>query len=106
MGLLTAVAAGDLTRADADFLAVNTQLATHDFVRRAHENGKSVHVWTLNDPVTMSTMISRGADNLITDHPALARQVLDERAALSPVERLLIELAFLFGVVPAESSEQ
>jgi glycerophosphoryl diester phosphodiesterase len=50
-------------------------------------------------------MISRGADNLITDHPAMARQVLDERAALSPVERLLIELAFHLGVTPPESSQ-
>ena len=54
----------------------------------------------------MSTMISRGADNLITDHPNLARLVLAERAEMSPVERILVELAFLFGVVPADSSEQ
>ena len=29
-------------------------------------------VWTVNDTIAMSTMISRGADNLITDHPDLA----------------------------------
>ena len=42
-------------------------------------------------------MIGRGADNLITDRPALAKQVLAERALLSPLERLLLEFSFLFG---------
>jgi len=105
VGLLTAVAAGDLTRSDADFLAVSTKLATPDFIRRAHARDKPVFVWTVNDPVTMSMMVSRGADNLITDHPALARQVLQDRALLGPGERLLLELAFLFGVRPAEAPQ-
>lgn len=106
VGLLTAVAAGDLTRANADFLAVNTKLATRPFIRAAHARGKQVYVWTVNDAATMSTMISRGADNLITDRPDLARNVLDERAKMSPVERLLVELAYLFGAVPKQEVEQ
>jgi glycerophosphoryl diester phosphodiesterase len=105
VGLLTAVAAGDLTRSDADFLAVSTKLATPDFIRRAHARDKPVFVWTVNDPVTMSMMVSRGADNLITDHPALARQVLQDRAFLGPGERLLLELAILFGVRPVEAPQ-
>ena len=106
VGLLTAVKAGDLTRADADFLAVNTKLATRSFVRSAHEKDKQVYVWTVNDAITMSTMISRGVDNLITDHPELARRVLQDRAEMSPVERILIELAFLFGAVKVDGAEQ
>ncbi len=97
-GLLTAVAIGDLTKVRADFLAVNTQIATRSFIRSAHQRHKQVLVWTVNDPVTMSTMIGRGADGLITDRPALARQVLNERANMSSVERLLIQLAGLLGV--------
>jgi hypothetical protein len=64
--------------------------------------------WTVNDRVAMSLMISRGADNLITDHPALARQVIAERAEMSPIERILVELAFVFGTFPppASSPEQ
>ncbi|MFG0335843.1 MAG: glycerophosphodiester phosphodiesterase, partial [Maioricimonas sp. JB049] len=98
VGLLTAVAAGDLTRADADFLAVSTRLATSAFIRAAHRRGKKVHVWTVNDAHSMSTLISRGVDNIITDEPALARRVLEERARLSPVERALLELTILFGI--------
>lgn len=105
VGLLTAVAIGDLTRADADFLAVSTRLATRRFVHAAHRRDKQVYVWTVNDPLTMSAMIGRGADNIITDHPAMARAVLAERAAMSPLERLLVELAFYFGATPPNSSD-
>ncbi len=106
VGLLTAVAAGDLTKADADFLAVSSKLATPEFVQRAHGRERDVHVWTINDATSMSTMISRGVDNLITDRPDIARQVLDDRAALGPTDRVLIELAARFGIVPTTSVEQ
>ena len=43
-------------------------------------------------------MIGRGVDNLITDKPALARTVIEQRAAMSAPERLLVELAGVFGV--------
>ncbi len=105
VGLLTAAAVGNLTRADADFLAVSTKLANRRFIQEAHRKGKDVHVWTVNDRRMMSTMISRGADNLITDDPGLARQVLNEWAELSLAERLLIDLALRLGVVPERSSE-
>ncbi|CAK9014919.1 Putative glycerophosphodiester phosphodiesterase YhdW (Glycerophosphoryl diester phosphodiesterase), partial [Durusdinium trenchii] len=62
VGLLIAVAAGDLTNVDADFLAVNTGLATRRLIVSAHNKGKRVFVWTVNDPIQMSIMISRGAD--------------------------------------------
>jgi len=100
VGLLTGVAIGNLARLDVDFLAVHVGLANWKLIRSAHESGKEVAVWTVNDPITMSTLISRGVDNLITDKPALARRVLEMRKELSSAERLLIELAELFGAVP------
>ncbi|QDT31097.1 Glycerophosphoryl diester phosphodiesterase [Thalassoglobus polymorphus] len=106
VGLLTAVTASDLTRAKVDFLAVNTELATRSFISSAHQKNKEVFVWTVNDATTMSTMIGRGVDNIITDRPDLARQVLAERASLSPLERILLEYSFLFGIEPKKSAEQ
>ena len=105
VGLLTSAAVGDLTHAEADFLAVNAGLATRKFVRSAHGSGKQVFVWTVNDPPTMSTMIGRGVDGLITDEPAVARTVLQHRADMSPLGRLLLELAGILGIVP-EIGEQ
>ncbi len=101
IGLLSTVAVGDLTKVDADFLAVNTRAATRSFMSSARKRGKAVHVWTVNDPITMSTMIGRGAECLITDKPALAREVLHQRAQLGSLERLLLELAILFGAAPS-----
>lgn len=98
LGLLSATAIGDLSNLDADFLAVASGMASAGFIRRAHEAGKQVFVWTINDPVSMSRMISLGVDGLITDEPEMARQVMDERAKLSSLERLLIQTALVFGV--------
>ncbi|MFC1765451.1 glycerophosphodiester phosphodiesterase [Planctomycetota bacterium] len=105
IGLLTAMAVGDLTRMDADFLAVSTRIATQPFVVLARRRDKDVYAWTVNDPIVMSTMISRGVKSLITDKPALAREVLRQRAALCSVERLLLELAVLFGSPPSSPIE-
>ena len=55
VGLLTAVAAGDLTRLDADFLAVNLKIADRRFIKAAHGRDKQVFAWTVNDPLMMST---------------------------------------------------
>lgn len=105
VGLLTAAAMGSLKRVDADFLAVSAGTATRDFIQATHGSGKKVHVWTINDPIAMSTMIGRGADNLITDKPAVARQVLEERAELGVPERVLLGVAELFGLKPLFSPQ-
>lgn len=100
IGLLTAVAIGDITRLPADFLAVNFRIATASFVRRAHAAGKPVWVWTVNDGVNMSRLLSLGVDGLITDYPTRAREVLAERADLNSAERLLLSAALWVGLDP------
>lgn len=97
IGLLSAKGIGDMTRLDADFLAVNMGMATPRFVERTQASGKQLFVWTVNDPVSMSRMMSLGVDGIITDEPAMAREVLAQRAELSPVERLLVHTAVLLG---------
>jgi len=97
IGLLSATAIGDLTKLDADFLAVNMGMATPAFVRHARRNGKQLYVWTVNDPVSMSRMMSIGVDGIITDEPEMARRVMEERAELTPVERLIVHAAVVFG---------
>ena len=73
-GVLAATAVGDLAGLETDFLAVNVGLATPKLIRSAHAAGKDVYVWTVNDPLTMSRLISQGVDGLITDEPAVARE--------------------------------
>ena len=77
-------------------------MADRAFIHQAHRQGKDVYVWTVNEPVAMSRLMSLGVDGIITDDPALARTVLSQRAGLSSVERLLLELVFLAGLEPED----
>jgi len=97
IGILTSVTAGDISHLDVDFYAVNANLAKRSLISKARKDNREVFVWTVNDTVGMSKMISRGVDGIITDKPELVREILDQRAELSVPERLLIELATLFG---------
>jgi glycerophosphoryl diester phosphodiesterase len=99
-GLVAATAVGRLSEAKADFLAVSMALATPSLIRQVHARGHEVYVWTVNEELAMAQQILRGADGLITDHPARAKALIRREAALTPIERLLLGTAFWFGVVP------
>ena len=96
-GLLAATALGDITRLDADFLAVNQNIANAAFIHRARQAGKQVFVWTVNDALSLSHWMSMGVDGVITDEPALARSILQQRAELTSVQRLLLSASMFFG---------
>ncbi|MFT7486161.1 MAG: glycerophosphoryl diester phosphodiesterase [Candidatus Paceibacteria bacterium] len=49
---------------------------TKELLRRAHESGLAVYVWTVNDQARMVELASMGVDAIITDRPALARASL------------------------------
>lgn len=97
-GVLAATAVGDLAGLDADFIAVNTTMAGPRLVDKISAAGKDLYVWTVNDPLEMSQMISMGVDGLITDEPALVRQVLAVRARLNTAERLILWLSQELGL--------
>ncbi len=105
-GLLTTVSLGDPRKLNVEFLAVNATTATRGFVRRAHRNGLDVYVWTVNDPYLMSAMMSRNVDGIITDDPGLARDVLEIRSRMDPVQRLLVGIGTEIGVFSMPEEEQ
>jgi len=100
IGLLAAQAAGNLAKLDVDFLAVKSSLVTPDFVLAASNSGKKVFVWTLNDAYSMTRAISLGVDGIITNEPVLARQVMTDRANLTPAQHLLLHTSLLMGWQP------
>jgi glycerophosphoryl diester phosphodiesterase len=53
-------------------------IASRSYVERAHRRNKFVHVWTVNDEVTMRHLIGIGVDGIITDAPTLLLKVARE----------------------------
>ena len=60
------------------------QIATRGFIRRAHELGLDVHVWTLNTRAEIERALDLGADGVMTDEVVLLRDILTERGQWHP----------------------
>ncbi|MGJ9412321.1 glycerophosphodiester phosphodiesterase [Aeromicrobium sp. CF4.19] len=54
------------------------------FVARAHDLGLQVHVWTVDDPDEMRSLLEIGVDGIVTDRPDLLKDVLIETGDWRP----------------------
>lgn len=99
-GVLLSVSVGNIQKIEADFLAVNARFATRSLINKLHQAGKEIYVWTVDDPVSMSLLMNRGVDGLITNRPEVAKDVLKQRSNMSSTDRLLTEIAGLLGKPP------
>lgn len=59
-------------------------IVTGHTVSAFHDAGMDVHVWTVNDPVTMATLLDWGVDGIISDRPDVLRGVLENRGMWHP----------------------
>ena len=76
-GYIMTVALGNFYDEDyADFYAVDESYCTKKLVSKAHKYGKGVTVWTVDSAEEIEKFIALGVDNIITDDPLLAREVL------------------------------
>jgi glycerophosphoryl diester phosphodiesterase len=96
VGLTVFQALGDFTQSEVDFLSIDAAQAASRLVKQAQQNGKQIHVWTVNDLQTALLMIEVGVDNIITDNPVAIQNWLQAWNDLSDTEKIALWLRNLF----------
>lgn len=71
--------AARLARAGVHCAQVPLQVVTRSFIRKAHDAGLQVHVWTLNRRHEVERALDLGADGIMTDETVMLRDLLTER---------------------------
>jgi glycerophosphoryl diester phosphodiesterase len=59
------------------------EIVTPALIEAAHDRGCEVHVWTIDEPAEMHRLFDLGVDGIMTDRPAVLREVIAERGASS-----------------------
>lgn len=54
-------------------------IVTEELVLEAHRRGMHVHVWTIDEPAEMEALLDLGVDGIMTDRPAVLKEVLEAR---------------------------
>jgi glycerophosphoryl diester phosphodiesterase len=63
--------------------ARGVRLVDRRFLAAAHTRGMQVHVWTIDDAEEMCRLLELGVDGIMTDHPAVLKEILVERGVWS-----------------------
>lgn len=89
-GYILSAAYGDFYFEErADFISIRASFVNRQMVERAHAQGMAVHAWTVNSKSEMERLRLMEVDNLITDYPVLAREIIyREEATETLVEYL------------------
>jgi glycerophosphoryl diester phosphodiesterase len=59
-------------------------LVDERFIAAAHARGLQVHVWTVDTPQEAAAMLDLGVDGVMTDRPAMLRELLEKRGQWMP----------------------
>jgi glycerophosphoryl diester phosphodiesterase len=54
-------------------------VVTEELIAEAHRRHMHVHVWTIDDPTEIAALLDLGVDGVMTDRPAVLREVLESR---------------------------
>lgn len=69
-------------RINADFFSIKHTYVTSKVISQAHNCGKEVMAWTVNSINAIERMKRLKVDNIITDRPALVREMLSDDNAI------------------------
>ena len=85
-GYIISAAYGDYYSSDSiDFISIRSSFVSGNLVEAAHEKGKAIHAWTVNTKSEMERMKMLGVDNIITDYPVLAREIVYRKEATETI---------------------
>ena len=62
---------------DIDAVSMNYLFVNKSVVESAHQNGKLIFVWTVDRKDDIRSMLTLGVDNIITNRPDLAREIVN-----------------------------
>ena len=77
-----------------DALSMNHLLVNSTVVNDVHQNGKRIFVWTVDNKSEMKNMMALGVDNIITNRPDLAAEIV---YSSDVSEKILTILKTVFG---------
>jgi len=69
----------DVFTSDFEILSVGYNLVDADFVKKAKENNKEIHVWTVDDETEMKRLIDLGVTSILTNAPDKLIKLLAEK---------------------------
>lgn len=90
-GYIIAAAYGDYYSDEfVDVISIRSSFVTGRMVDAAHEAGKVVHAWTVNERAEMERLNTLGVDDVITDYPVTAREVLYQKESTQGLAEYLL----------------
>ena len=76
-GYIISAAYGNFYSSEAvDFISIRHSFVDERLVENVHAQGKEIHVWTVNQKSDIERMRLMGVDDIITDRPILAREII------------------------------
>jgi len=95
VGYILSVAYGNFYNMDdVDFFSVNASFLSKITVDAIHNAGKQVHAWTVDNTVSIKNLANKGVDNIITDVPIAAKEVIYSR---NTSETLINMIKYVFS---------
>lgn len=65
----------------ADYFSIKYYYATDELIKRVHNAGKQLYVWTVNSETQINKMIDLNVDNIITDNVKLTKKCIYRKKA-------------------------
>ncbi len=65
--------------AKVDYVHLSYQFSTRKFIRKLHNKGFKVGVWTVNTKPLMKKLIKNGTDSIITNRSDILKKIISER---------------------------